>query len=513
MRKYPLGVQTFEDIINGGYLYIDKTALVYELVSSGKYFFLSRPRRFGKSLLVSTLESYFQGRKDLFQGLALQHLEQKWDVYPIFHIDLATKKYEDGNALDDMLLEYVTSWEQKYGCNKDEIGLERRFAGVVRRACEQTGRQVVILVDEYDKPLVSTFENEWLQDQYRATLKAFYSVLKSHDRYIHFALLTGVTKFSKVSIFSDLNNLIDISMTRQFCTLCGITEEELHSCMDQDVRALAEANGMMIEETYSKLKLWYDGYLFNPKGTGVYNPFSLMNAFYSKDFGSYWYATGTPTFLSLMVKNNLVNLQKMNGKRVTADVVSMLDSLKMDPIPILYQSGYLTIKGNDEDNLILGYPNEEVRMGFVRQLMEAYSNNSPSEVSELIATMRDDVISGQPNSLMESLKALFANIPFESASKAIELNFRNLVYLTFTLLGFNTRIEVPVSAGRTDMVMLTDDFVYIFEFKIDRSAQDAIQQIDEKGYTIPYLKGHRRLFRVGVNFSSVTKNIDDWLIV
>lgn len=375
-RLYPIGIQSFEKIREGGYVYVDKTAWIYRLVTGGNYYFLSRPRRFGKSLLVSTLEAYFQGKKDLFKGLSIGRLEQQWVKYPVFHLDLNAQKYESARDLANMLNVALTRWEKLYGKEISETSSSLRFQGVIRRASESIGCKVVILVDEYDKPLLQTIGNEVLQTEYRNTLKAFYGVLKSCDQYIQFALLTGVTKFNKVSVFSDLNNLRDISMLREYENICGISEEELHRDFVPDVEALAEAGGARLEETYKRLKEWYDGYHFTPNGVDIYNPFSLLNTFANRDFGSYWFETGTPTFLVELLKESRYDLQRLTGEVAMADSLQGINSMSNNPVPYLYQSGYLTIKGYNREFQVyeLGFPNKEVEEGFTKFLLPCYAH-------------------------------------------------------------------------------------------------------------------------------------------
>lgn len=344
-RLYPIGIQSFEKIREGGYVYVDKTAWIYRLITGGNYYFLSRPRRFGKSLLISTLEAYFQGKKELFEGLSIGRLEREWMKYPVFYLDLNAQKYESVQDLANMLNMALTRWEKLYGKEDSETSPSLRFQGVIRRASETMGCKVAILVDEYDKPLLQTIGNEVLQTEYRNTLKAFYGVLKSCDQYIRFALLTGVTKFNKVSVFSDLNNLRDISMLREYENICGISEEELYRDFVPDVEALAEAGGVQLEDTYKRLKEWYDGYHFTPDGADIYNPFSLLNTFANREFGSYWFETGTPTFLVTMLKESRYNLQRLTGEVAMADSLQGINSMSNNPVPYLYQSGYLTIKG------------------------------------------------------------------------------------------------------------------------------------------------------------------------
>ena len=344
-KIYPVGIQNFEKLRKEGYYYVDKTELVYKLVKTGQYYFLSRPRRFGKSLLVSTLDAYFKGRKELFAGLAMEGLEQDWAEHPVLHLDLNAQKYEAPEHLDNILNDALCKWEKLYGSSPSETSLSLRFQGVVQRAAEQSGRNVVVLVDEYDKPMLQAIGNEALQAEYRSTLKAFYGVLKSCDQYLRFALLTGVTKFSKVSIFSDLNNLSDISMSPRFANICGVTEEELRRDFQEDIRELGKANGMTAEEAARSLKEWFDGYHFTEDSEDIYNPFSLLKTFSEKRFGSYWFETGTPTFLVEVLKRNKYDLHRLTEEMATADSLAGIDTMERDPVPLLYQSGYLTIKG------------------------------------------------------------------------------------------------------------------------------------------------------------------------
>ena len=334
-RLYPIGIQTFEKIRQGGYCYVDKTALVYQLAQSGQYIFLSRPRRFGKSLLLSTLEAYFQGKKELFVGLAMEKLEQDWTKYPVLHLDLNAQKYDSPAALEEILNDRLSKWESVYGSHPSEKSLSLRFQGIIQRAVEQCGRNVVILVDEYDKPLLQAIGNESLQDEYRSQLKAFYGVLKSQDAYIRFALLTGVTKFSKVSIFSDLNNLNDISLDDEFATICGITEEELYGNFTEDIRLFSEKNQMSVEETRQKLKEWFDGYHFSTHCPDIYNPFSLLSTFKKGAFNSYWFETGTPTFLVTLLKKGHYVLSNLDKEQVTRDMLGDIDNIGGNPLPIL----------------------------------------------------------------------------------------------------------------------------------------------------------------------------------
>ena len=485
-KLYPVGIQNFEKLRRDGYYYVDKTALMYRLVTTGSYYFLSRPRRFGKSLLISTLEAYFQGKKELFGGLAVHGLEKEWLEYPILHLDLNTQKYETPEALENVLDESLAYWETLYGRNENEIGQARRFAGVIRRAKEKTGRRVVILVDEYDKPMLQAIGNESLQDRYRSTLKAFYGALKSQDGYIKFAFLTGVTKFGKVSVFSDLNNLEDISRNPDYSDICGISEKELIDNFSEDIAELARANGQTYGQACAQLKEDYDGYHFCPDSAGIYNPFSLLNTFKSRRYGSYWFETGTPTYLVELLKRSDYNLERMTRVETSADI---LDSIFTDdnPIPVIYQSGYLTIKGYDYSGVD--------------------KTQSPFEIKQFVR----DVRSGAIDSFMERLQSFLAGCPYELA-RDIELHYQNVLFIVFRLAGLYTKVEYHTSRGRIDLVHQTADYIYVMEFKLDGSAEEAIAQIEEKQYALPFASDPRKLFKIGVNFSSRTRNIEKWVV-
>ena len=373
--KYPIGIQDFEDLRRNGYKYVDKTNFVYKLADEGKYYFLSRPRRFGKSLFLSTLEAYFQGKKELFEGLAIYDLETEWKKYPIFHIDLNTANFREKDSLYNVLNDYLTGWEDKYGTRDSEVTLPLRFKGVIARAAEKEGRGVVILIDEYDKPILQTLQTPELQAEHRAQLKAFYSVLKTQDRYIKFAFITGVTTFGKISVFNDLN-LMDISMDYRYVNICGTTEEELKSYFKEGISELASANGDSESETIDKLRMRYGGYHFEKNSEGIYNPFSVLNTLAKHRYKNYWFETGTPTFLIELLKEHGYRLPDLSKEQVSANVMSSMDSSFPNPIPVIYQSGYLTIKGYDErfKKYQLGFPNKEVEEGFLNLLQPLYNS-------------------------------------------------------------------------------------------------------------------------------------------
>ena len=512
-RIYPVGIQSFEEIRKGGYVYVDKTGLVYRLAKTGKYYFLSRPRRFGKSLLISTLEAYFTGRKELFAGLAMERLEQEWAVHPVLHLDLNAQKYDAPSQLDDILNDALCAWEALYGSRPSETSPSLRFQGVIRRAAEKTGRNVVVLVDEYDKPLLQAIGDQPLQAAFRDTLKAFYGALKSCDRHLRFALLTGVTKSCKVSMGSYVNNLMDISMSSRFANICGITEQELRSDFADDIRTLGEANRMTEEETARALKDWFDGYHFTEDGDDIYNPFSLLNTFAERNFGSYWFETGTPTFLVELLKRNRYDLHRLTREMATSDSLSGIDTMDSDPVPILYQSGYLTIKDYDREFQIytLGFPNQEVEEGFVKFLLPRYASlqggNSAFEISNFVREVRGGDIDG----FLRRLQSFFADTPYELAQD-LELHYQNVLFIVFKLLGFYVRAEYHTARGRVDLVLQTDRFVYVMEFKLDGTAEEALRQIDDQGYAAPFAADPRRLYKIGVNFSHTFRGIERWLV-
>ncbi len=510
---YPIGIQNFEKLRNDGYVYVDKTAHVYRLATTGSYYFLSRPRRFGKSLLISTMDAYFSGRKDLFEGLAIEKLEQKWTKYPILHLDLNTGKYDSEEELDNILNLHLCAWENLYGTEQSENSLHSRFLGLVQRAYEKTGERVVILVDEYDKPMLQAIGNDELQTQFRNTLKAFYSVLKTQDKYIKFGFLTGVTKFGKVSVFSDLNNLQDISMDEEYFDICGISEKEIHTYFEESVNSLAVANNITYDAACAKLKELYDGYHFEYGTEGVYNPFSLLNTFNKNKFRDYWFETGTPSFLVELLKHTNYDLNRLQKEEVPADVLNSIDSMSTNPIPVIYQSGYLTIKDYDERFGVyrLGFPNEEVEQGFIRYLMPFYTPVDSNRSVFFINNFIKDVEQGSPEQFMERLQTIFADGSYDIAGD-MEKYFQNALYVIFKMMGFYTEVERRTSRGRMDVTIQTKDYVYILELKLDGSAEEALKQIDEKGYAAPFAMDSRKLYKIGINFSSATRGIENYLI-
>ncbi|WP_455644163.1 ATP-binding protein [Parabacteroides sp.] len=518
-KIYPIGIQNFEKIRRDGYFYVDKTALVYQLAKSGSYYFLSRPRRFGKSLLLSTLEAYFEGKKELFAGLAIEELEKDWERYPVLHLDLNARQYENIGSLLEELNKYLEIWEQLYDSPFGDRKPEERFYQVIRRAYEKTGQRVVILIDEYDKPLLQAIGNPELQEAYRSLLKAFYGVMKSADGYIRFAMLTGVTKFSKVSVFSDLNNLKDISMRREFVDLCGITENELHENLESELHELSDSLNMDYNQVCQEMKRRYDGYHFAADTEGLYNPFSLLNTFDAKQFGSYWFATGTPSYLVELLKRTHYDLDRMAHEETDAETLDGVDSVDSDPIPVIYQSGYLTIKGYDAEFGMyrLGFPNLEVEEGFVKYLLPYYANVSASKTPFEISRFIREIRSGDYDAFFHRLQSFFADTPYETITglkpeRDTELHYQNVLFIVFRLIGLYTKVEYHTNRGRIDLVLQTDHYIYVMEFKLNGTAEEALQQINEKQYTQPFVADGRKIVKIGVNFSSETRNIERWVV-
>ena len=513
-RKLPIGIQTFGDIRTNGYLYVDKTALIWQLANMGKPFFLSRPRRFGKSLLVSTLEAYFQGKKELFEGLAIEKLETRWEEYPVLHLDLNARRYATPEDLTAILNQHLEGWEALYGDEKSDRAPEERFTYVIEQAARKCGRNVVVLVDEYDKPLLQALQDSDLLESYRATLKAFYGVLKSSDRYLRFVFLTGVAKFAQVSVFSDLNQLNDISMDYDFSALCGITRQELTDNFRPEIERLARINDLTPDEAVEAMARQYDGYHFHPKGAGVFNPFSVLNSLSKKELGSYWFQTGTPTFLVKLLKESDYDLRTlMDGVEADASAFSEYRAETSNPIPLIYQSGYLTIKEYDRRFRLykLGFPNEEVRYGFLNFLIPYYTNVSDDERNFYVGKFINELESGDVDAFMQRFQAFFADFPYELNDRT-ERHYQVVIYLIFKLMGQFTQAEVRSARGRADAVVQTPDYIYVFEFKLDGSAEQALQQIEEKGYARPFDTDRRKVVRVGVEFSAEMRNVKRWKV-
>lgn len=512
--KYPVGIQSFAEIRQGGYLYVDKTAFIHRLAGQGKYYFLSRPRRFGKSLLLSTLEAFYLGRRELFEGLDIERLATDWEPHPVLHLDLNSDEYIGEESLATVLKLNLAKWEKDYGVADNDNPLSYRFGQVIQRAYDATGRKVVILVDEYDKPILNAIDNEELSERFRSTLKAFYSNLKSKDQFIEFAILTGVARFSKVSIFSDLNNLRDITFEEEFAAICGMSDDEVDRYFGAGIEALARRTGKTYGQTRERLRTSYDGYHFAEDSPGVYNPFSLVNVFASNRFANYWFESGTPSYLVRLLERRRMNISRISGFKIGASALRMAGISTAGPIPALYQSGYLTIAGYDPERDIyeLDYPNREVRESFLKFLVPYYTRISREETDFAISQFADDVLEGRPEDFMGRLQSLVARIPYGKGAKAPEDHFQNAVYLIFTLLGYQARVEERTSAGRIDLTVEVPGRVYIFEFKIDSTAAEAVSQIRSKNYDAPYGSSGKTVYLIGASFDSSTRTLADILI-
>ena len=512
--KYPIGVQTFEKLRTEGFVYVDKTALVYKMVNESSCYFLSRPRRFGKSLLLSTLKAYFEGKKELFEGLAIADLEKDWTEYPVIHLDLNAERYVTLEELENLLDTNLRKWETLYdSTEQNNNSLSLRFAHLIQCIRQKTGKKVVVLIDEYDKPILQAIGNEDLQDQFRNTLKAFYGVLKSADADLRFTMLTGVTKFGKVSVFSDLNNLEDISMNSQFHSICGISEEELHEYFDEEVAELASLNSITKEHAYEELRANYDGYHFCEDTMGMYNPFSILLTLKNRTFDDYWFATGTPTYLVELLKKTDFHLEDLTSVEVDVDALDSIHRADINPIPVLFQSGYLTIKGYDRefDVYTLDYPNEEVRKGFVKFLLPYYVYCRDSAQKVII---RDFVLSlrgGDADKFMKLMQSLLADTPYELV-RELENHYQNVMYIITKLMGFYVQAEYRTSRGRIDLLIGTDKYIYIIELKFEGSAEEALHQIQSKDYALPFATDGREIIRIGANVSKETRNIEQWVI-
>ena len=512
-RRYPIGIQNFEQLRNLNRVYVDKTELIYRLIKTDQIYFFSRPRRFGKSLLVSTLEAYFLGKKELFHGLVMERLEQDWTVYPVLHIDFSLTKYTELSDLTGQLNLFLYRWENIYGSNEAETTTAERLQGIILRANEQTGKQVVVLIDEYDAPLLDSNSDTLLQQQLRNEMRKFFSPLKGLGQYLRFLFITGISKFSQLSIFSELNNLKNISMRDDFSALCGITEQELRTQLKADIEMMAQANGETYEEACLHLKQQYDGYHFSEHSEDIYNPFSLFNAFAQKKYANFWFSTGTPTFLINILQQSNFDIRELDGTTATAEQFDAPTSVITDPLPVLYQSGYLTIKGYDSEFQLytLAYPNKEVRKGFIESLMPAYVHLPARENTFYVVSFIKDLRAGKLVECLERIRAFFASIPNDLENKQ-EKHYQTIFYLLFRLMGQYVDVEVKSAIGRADVVVKLHDAIYVFEFKVDGTPEEALEQINSKGYAIPYQPDHRSVVKIGVNFDSTTRTIGDWVI-
>ena len=514
-RLYPIGIQTFSKIREGNYLYIDKTEYVYRMThSASSYMFLSRPRRFGKSLLTSTLHSYFSGRKELFHGLVMEKLEKEWTEYPVLHFDMSTAKHADSEQLLQELNLKLYGYEQIYGRLEEEVNPNQRLMGLIKRAYEQTGKKVVVLIDEYDAPLLDVV-HEWENlDVLRNIMRNFYSPLKACDPYLRYVFLTGITKFSQLSIFSELNNIKNISMDEPYAVICGISEDEIRLQMKDDLEGLAKKLGITPEEALMKLKENYDGYHFTSPSPDIYNPFSLLNAFADGKFGSYWFGSGTPTYLINMLKKFGVEPSEIGNNRVSVEDFDAPTERMTSIIPLLYQSGYITIKNYDEelDLYTLNIPNKEVRIGLMKSLLPHYVGSKAPETTTMVAYLSRDIRNGDMDTALRRLQTFLSTIP-QCDNTKYEGHYQQVFYIIFSLLGYYVDVEVRTPRGRVDIVLRTKTTLYVMELKLDKSAGEAMEQIDLKNYPERFALCGLPVVKVAVSFDSERCTIGDWKII
>ncbi len=513
-NKYPVGIQTFETIREGNYLYVDKTKYIVDFRTKGmKYIFLSRPRRFGKSLFASTLQAYFEGRKELFEGLAIADYEKEWVKHPVLHFDMSGAKHMDANALEGYLDFILRPYEKIYGKEEWEDTPNKRLMGLVERAHEQTGLKVVVIIDEYDAPLLDVVHEKENLQALRFIMQNFYSPLKKLDPHLEFTFITGITKFSQLSIFSELNNLDNISMFDQYSAICGISKTELTTVMKPDVEYLGKALGMSYEECLEELRKYYDGYHFSKNSEDVFNPFSLIRCLNSQDIGSYWFGSGTPTYLIKSLQKYHVNVLDIENNSCDVDDFDVSPEQMTSALPLLYQSGYLTIKKYNPmlKRYSLGYPNREVKIGMLKSLAPNYLSPISIDNSSLVGNFLEKLYEDDIEGALVRLKSYLASISNRLSNKN-ERDFQTVFYLIFNLMGAYMRVEEDSAIGRADAVVHMPDAVYVFELKYDGSAEEALKQIDDKGYLIPYSADGKRLYKIGVNYDSQQRTIGEWII-
>lgn len=513
-RRYPIGIQTFSEIRERNYLYIDKTQYLVDFIDKGyKYVFLSRPRRFGKSLFASMIHAYYEGRKDLFEGLAMGEYEKDWVKHPVLHLDMSAAKHMDKDMLERYLADMLTDQEAVFGYKSEKQDPNIRLKDLVVTANRLTGRKVALIIDEYDAPLLDVVHEELNLVALRRAMQNFYSPIKSLDPYLEFVFLTGITKFAQLSIFSELNNLFNISMYDKYSAICGISSEELHTQMLPDVERLAEHLHLSVDETFERLKRKYDGYHFSKNSEDVYNPFSLIKALASGDIGDYWFDSGTPTYIIKLLQKYNVGLRDLTGQDAGVSDFDVSPENMTTALPLLYQSGYLTIKHYDPmiDLYTLGYPNEEVRTGMVRSLAANYLTPAEGTNSSFVIKFVKAVIADDMEQALTLMRAYLAGVSYRLSNKT-ERDVQTIFYLVFSLIGSFIKVEEESAHGRADVVITLPSVVYVMELKFDGSADAALRQIDEKGYLIPYTADGKRLVKVGVNYSSEERTITEWRI-
>lgn len=511
---YPIGQQDFQSLREEGKVYIDKTETIYKLVNNSKYVFLSRPRRFGKSLLLSTIKAFFEGKKELFKDLKVEKLEKDWHSHPVLHLSLNGINPSDDDSLNSILEQQFRIWEKNFNVKEPLKSFGVRFGDIIRHAFYQTQQKVVILIDEYDNPLINTMHLPELQEKFRNLLKSIYSNLKDLDVFIRFAMLTGVSRFSKMTIFSGINNLNDISFDNQYSDICGFTYQEIIDNLKPGIEHLASELDSSYFEAVQKLAEWYDGYHFSEKSPDIYNPFSLLNALVKGKVSAYWLETATPEFLVKKLKDSHEVLSEVFHSSADQTELAASDTSFSSPVALLYQTGYLTIKEYNPvaDSYILGIPNLEVKKGFLPTLLSQFIGKDRAKTRKDVEYIKQYLLEGDVDKFIEVLAIFIGSIPYNIMPKISEKFFQNTLYLIFSVMGLEVESEKHHSFGRSDIIVKTDKYVYIFELKIDKSAQEALTQIEEKQYALPYQNSGKKIFKIGINFSSKTRNIYDWII-
>ena len=516
-KKFPLGIQTFSEMITGNYVYVDKTELAYDLANYAKFQFLSRPRRFGKSLFVSTLQAYFEGRKDLFKGLAIEKLEKEWNTYPVIHIDMSTSKYFRLKNLHSALNNILSVYERAYHIelDKDDADVYSvRLKNIILSAYQHTGQKVVVLIDEYDAPMHDSMKDQKLQGEIREVMRDLFSPLKFQEANLRFVFITGISKFSQLSIFSELNNLKILTMKDEYSEVCGFSEKELEGYFKNDIEALAHENGLSYAQAMEELRIHYDGYHFSAKSEGMYNPYSIINALDDKTFNNYWFSSATPTFLIELLQEKGFDMLDLDEIWASESRFNVPTEKLSDPIPVLYQSGYLTIKEYDEDRMLyrLGFPNEEVRKGFSESLYRYYAPDEFGRYDALVAAYNEILVKNDDiEQFLPHLKTFYDKFPYALVNNN-ERHYQAVMYTIFAMLGADVSPELMTSDGRIDLLVKGKKCIFIFELKYDKDSTMALQQVMDKKYANAFADDGRRIYAIGVNFSKDQRTMDDWCV-
>lgn len=513
--KYPIGLQNFAKLRQGGYLYVDKTSYISNLIETGNYVFLSRPRRFGKSLLISTIEAYFSGERQLFEGLAIDRLRpEPWEKFPVVHLDLSGENYNSVEALESSLDYFIAEQQQKFGVEIEADTISQKFQSLVKGIYFKYKKEVVILIDEYDNPLTSAINNPELQTEFREILYGFYSSLKKLDPYIRFCMITGITKYGHLSVFSGLNNLEDISLSDEYAGICGITDAELDENFQYGIKALATKLSISESETKARLKDYYDGYHFSAAMLDIYNPFSVLSALSAKKISDYWFRSGVPTILMKLLNRESLDVSRINGSLASESSLYTISADSVNPIALFYQTGYLTIKAwNEADQLFtLGYPNKEIETGFYKSVLKVYGGDDDPGI--LISKLKNSLQDGRPEEFIKELRVFFADVPYDLRKnlQGYENYYHSLFYVLVKVIGLDVKAEYHTSEGSIDMVVETADYTYIIELKINGKAEDAMEQINQKSYCIAFEASGKTIIKIGLGFAERTHTIDSYII-